>query len=189
MSSVTGYPERLTRARDGSVYAVVAAMDAWGHATLVYEGGSTASTAAVTLVRGYDQATGLALSTEAGPTNAAPLVHLVTHWDGFGNLARRSLHTSAMAGTSTEDNITYDALNRLTGSTTTLSGGGTLTQSYSYDATGNRTAACANGTCNDYSYGGGGAGPHALSAANPLRAARRPPQEKTQLKEKHRSRC
>jgi len=47
-------------------------MDAWGHATLVYEGGSTASTAAVILARGYDQATGLALSTEAGPANAAP---------------------------------------------------------------------------------------------------------------------
>jgi len=60
MSSASIYAsvERLTRARDGSLYASVAAMDAWGHASLVYEGGGTASTAAVTLVRGYDQATG-----------------------------------------------------------------------------------------------------------------------------------
>jgi len=36
MSSTAGYPTELTRARDGSVYARVAAMDAWGHATLVY---------------------------------------------------------------------------------------------------------------------------------------------------------
>nr|WP_288101939.1 hypothetical protein [Halomonas sp.] len=43
MSSVTGYPQSLTRARDGSLYASVAAMDAWGHATLVHEGGSTAA--------------------------------------------------------------------------------------------------------------------------------------------------
>ncbi len=48
-------------------------MDAWGHASLVYEGGTSASTAAVILARGYDQATGLALSTEAGRANAAPI--------------------------------------------------------------------------------------------------------------------
>ncbi len=78
MSSAGGYPEQLTRASDGSIYASVAAMDVWGHATLVYEGGATASSATVILARGYDQATGLALSTEADHGTASALVHLLT---------------------------------------------------------------------------------------------------------------
>ncbi len=158
--TAAGYPAELTRASDGSVYASVAAMDAWGHATLVYEGGTSASTAAVILARGYDQATGLALSTEAGRANAAPIVHLVSTWDGFDNLEKR---TDQVNGST--ESATYDALNRLAGSTTTLTGGARLTRSYRYDASGNRTRACANSVCSVYRYGGG-AGPHAVSAVN-----------------------
>jgi len=42
------------------------------------------STTAVIFARGYDQTTGLELSTEAGPAAAAPIAYLVTAWDGFG---------------------------------------------------------------------------------------------------------
>jgi len=81
------------------LYRNIAAMDAWGHATLVYEGGADASTAAVILARGYDQATGRALSTEAGRANAAPIVHLLTTWDGFANLRTRTDQVNASTET------------------------------------------------------------------------------------------
>lgn len=62
-------------------------------------------------------------------------MHRVTAWDGFGNLTQRD----DQANGSTET-AAYDALIRLIGSTTTLTGGASLTRSYSHDAIGNRSA-------------------------------------------------
>ena len=167
----TGYPETLTRASDGSVYAQVGAMNAFGQATQVFEGGTSQGTAAVTLTRAYNQATGLVTSIEA--TNAAntPLATVTSSWDGFGNLASRSMATSDMSGTSTET-PTYDKINRLIGSTATLSGGGTTSESYGYDKTGNRTEwdstdTQGHVTTRQYTYGfGGGKLPHAVKSLN-----------------------
>jgi len=162
--TASGYPETLTRESDGYVYQHIAATDKWGEATLVYEGSSQASTAAVVITRVDDPSTGLLTSlTAENPQTNATLAQVTSSWDGFGNL------TSRKAGGSTET-ATYDKLNRLIGSVTTLrGGGGSVTRSYSYDSTGNRTQACDDMNCTGFSYDGtgigtNGAGPHAVTA-------------------------
>ncbi|MGH3260932.1 MAG: PKD domain-containing protein, partial [Trebonia sp.] len=150
----SGYPYRLTRS--GTTYATITAMDAWGHATLVSEGNG------VTLTRGYDDATGLALSTLASG-HSGTVANLTSAWDGFGNLAERDDNKNG-----SEETATYDKLNRLhtTRLTYHLVGGGTLNHSYTYDGTGNRTAACEDSDCTSYGYGLGAAGPHAVTSVN-----------------------
>ena len=150
--TANGYPQQLTRS--GATYATITAMDAWGHATQVAEGNG------VTLIRGYDDATGLAISTVASG-HAGTIAHLTTTWDGFGNLAERD---DAKNGST--ETATYDHLNRLqtTNLTYHLTGGGSLAHSYSYDDTGNRTEACENSSCTTYGYGAGhGLLPHAVT--------------------------
>ncbi|MGH8275017.1 MAG: RHS repeat-associated core domain-containing protein, partial [Gammaproteobacteria bacterium] len=150
-----GYPEKLTRTSDDYAYLTITAMDAYGHATTVVEGNG------VTVTRGYDQATGLALSTLASGTHGT-IAHLTTTWDGFGNL-----HERDDARNDSTETATYDDLNRL--KTTNLvyhnfAGGGTLTRSFIYDATGNRTQACNDSDCTTYGYGENGYGPHAVTS-------------------------
>src|SRR5699024_7905118 len=53
-----GYPVSLKRTSDGYTYVTITAMDPYGHATVLNEGNG------VTVTRGYDQATGLILSTD-----------------------------------------------------------------------------------------------------------------------------
>ena len=162
--TASGYPETLTRESDGYVYQHIVATNKWGQATLAYEGGANSSTAAVIITRADDPSTGLLTSlTAENPQTNATLAQVTSSWDGFGNL------TSRKAGGSMET-ATYDKLNRLIGSITTLTGGGgSVTRSYSYDSTGNRTQACDDTSCTGFSYDGmgvgtNGAGPHAVTA-------------------------
>jgi RHS repeat-associated protein len=156
--NTNGYPEKLTRASDGYGYVTVNAMDAYGHATALTEGNGAR------VMRAYDQATGLALQTQASSRAHGLIANLTTAWDGFGNLKTRTATDPATHITRTE-RANYDDLNRLKQTVLTLEGGGSRTLTFAYADNGNRTQKCVNGRCTTYGYGGS-AGPHALTSVN-----------------------
>ncbi len=156
--NVRGYPESLTRMSDGHTYVTVNAMDAYGHASALTEGNGAR------VMRAYDQATGLALQTQASSRAHGLIAGLTTAWDGFGNLKARTATDPATHITRTE-RAGYDDLNRLKQTVLTLEDGGRRTLTFAYGDNGNRTQKCVNGRCTTYGYGGS-AGPHALTSVN-----------------------
>ena len=90
-------------------------------------------------------------------TTSTGIQFLNYHFDSLGNLRQR-VSNSDPQNSLTED-FSYDARNRLTG--TTIAGFGA--KSFAYDTLGNITQ---KGIVNDYLYGAGSAGPHAVTTAN-----------------------
>ncbi|MDJ0947184.1 MAG: FG-GAP-like repeat-containing protein, partial [Kiloniellales bacterium] len=107
----------------------------------------------------FDPRTGLidAISTDLA---GAVIQDLAYSFDKIGNLEQR-----ADLRQDRQEDFNYDGLNRLTSTSlvdTAPSGGTLATTGYTYDALGNLTSKSDVGT---FSYGGPGAGPHAVTGA------------------------
>lgn len=104
--------------------------------------------------RSFDAETGLISSVTAGAGGAVQ--KLAFDFDSLGNLTQRR---DDRFGTPFTETFGYDSLNRLTGVTTT----GTASVGVGYNDLGNITSRSDVGS---FSYGGSGAGPHALTGVS-----------------------
>lgn len=101
--------------------------------------------------RSYDVATGRLKGITTGVGTGSDIQYLQYSYDSIGNLSSRTDVNQDLLET-----FGYDDLNRLTGATIV----GVGTRSYQYDSIGNITYKSDVG---GYTYGGGGAGPHAVT--------------------------
>ena len=148
-----GYITSVSEEGGATVYWQPNSVDAEGQITEQTFGNGVVTT------KSFDPRTGRidGISTVFGTTSIQDLAY---DFDTLGNLKMRGDLRQGR-----EETFLYDGLNRLTSTTLidTNPGGGTLTTtSYTYDALGNLASKSDVGT---YSYGGNGAGPHAVTAA------------------------
>ncbi len=141
-----------------TTYRQVAVMNARGQVTTEYRGidNQVASPEpSVTTISVYSASTGRLLSIDGFNDSGLDVQDLDYSWDTLGNLTSRQ----EMSGPkSLSESFLYDGLNRLTSQD--VSGQSTVT--VTYDGIGNITNKSDVGT---YTYGAGGAGPHAVTSA------------------------
>ena len=102
--------------------------------------------------RAFDQQTGALVSVKTGPGGSAAIQDLEYSVDALGNVTRRADLLQLQ-----EELFDYDGLNRLTSAEVV----GLAPLEVSYDAAGNILSKSDAGA---YTYGGGGAGPHAVTS-------------------------
>ncbi len=152
-----GYVAKVQEAREGTqgtVYQEVLAQDQRGNVTAAVLGDG------IEVFAGYDSRSGRMNTLEAYDRNSAELQKVVYSFDVLGNL--RSRHDTS-GSQNLKESFAYDNLNRL--AEVLLSTNGTAAQStltLQYNAAGNIAHKSDVGT---YSYGQGGAGAHAVTAA------------------------
>jgi|GEM_PF-1717950 len=151
--TATGYPDRVSRASDGHVYATIGGMDPYGHVTRLTDGNG------VQILRGYSATTGLAQGVNAAAGGPALVDVTNDTWDGFGNLRQRTNHVQGYTETDA-----YDSVNRLESTTLAYTDGtASATTSYAYDKTGNLTSRSDVGSLLYEKVRG--AGPHGVTEA------------------------
>jgi len=111
--------------------------------------------------RTYSRARGFLLAIKSGRLTANDVQDLSYEWDNLGILTKRTMDGGAAAG-GYDEVFEYDELRRLIGSTVSNANPlGTPTATLSYDGHGNILSKSGVG---NYTYGGNGAGPHAVTS-------------------------
>ncbi len=96
----------------------------------------------------YDPATGAPVGISSGIGQSSAVQSLVYTWDGYGNLIERQDANQS----NLYETLSYDDLNRLTGSQVANSANNGPTNDYQYDAMGNITTPTIAGTGETYTY-------------------------------------
>ncbi len=145
-----GYLQQISEAADSNVsYKEFASSDAWGNSTGAYLGNG------LTEQNTYSAKTGQITESQTTNMVSAIIHHNQYTYNSIGAVVQRDRYVAANDAYLGES-FHYDELNRLT----QVTADGYVPQQFQYDSVGNLTSKTGVGS---YSYGAGGAGPHAAT--------------------------